>query len=154
MSKYFSFFLISILLVGSALAQSSFYIPRNILDAYNKNTRSFDGKPGERYWQNSSDYKINAEFDPLTGLLKGSEEITYYNNSPDTLKRFVIRLYQNMNKKESARDFNLEAESITDGVILKTFQINNKNINWNSRDSVRNTATNLAVLLSQPQHQS
>ena len=150
MFKYFSFFLISILLVGSALAQSSFYIPRNILDAYNKNTRSFDGKPGERYWQNSSDYKINAEFDPLTGLLKGSEEITYYNNSPDTLKRFVIRLYQNMNKKESARDFNLEAESITDGVILKTFQINNKNINWNSRDSVRNTATNLAVLLSQP----
>ena len=60
MFKYFSFFLISILLVGSALAQSSFYIPRNILDAYNKNTRSFDGKPGERYWQNSSDYKINA----------------------------------------------------------------------------------------------
>jgi len=53
-------FLVVILLTVSSLifAQNSLFIPRDVLTAYNKGTRSFDGKPGESYWQNSADYKI------------------------------------------------------------------------------------------------
>ena len=53
------------------LAQDNSYIPLNIKNAYKKNTRSYDGKPGENYWQNRSEYKINIKLDPRTKVLEG-----------------------------------------------------------------------------------
>src|SRR5260221_1176165 len=50
--------------------------------------RSASGAPGAAYWQNRADYKIEAALDTNTHELRGSETITYTNNSPDTL-RFV-----------------------------------------------------------------
>jgi len=100
------------------------YIPRNILTAYDKGTRSFDGKPGPNYWQNSSDYNINAEFDPAKKLLTGIERIVYHNNSQDTLDRIVIRLYQNLNKKTVPRNFELNPAMITDGMTIEKLMIN------------------------------
>jgi len=80
------------------LAQSNLFVPRNILSAYEKVTRSFDGTPGENYWQNSADYKIKVSVEPATRLVKGSEKIIYYNNSPDTLKEIVFNIIQDLNK--------------------------------------------------------
>jgi Peptidase family M1 domain len=102
-----------------ALAQQE-YIPRNIQQAYDKGTRSIDGTPGPNYWQNSSDYKIKAEFNPFKRLLTGSETITYHNNSPDTLSQIVIRLYQNINSPNAARNFAIGNNMITDGMNLDT----------------------------------
>ena len=39
-------------------------IARNYQQAYNKQTRSTDGKPGKNYWQNTASYKIDVSFDP------------------------------------------------------------------------------------------
>ncbi|MEJ7666695.1 MAG: hypothetical protein WKG07_47860 [Hymenobacter sp.] len=36
--------------------------------------------------------------------IKGRETITYFNNSPDTLKSLVIRLMQNIHRPGVARD--------------------------------------------------
>ncbi len=119
---------------ANLIAQSSLYIPRNILNAYEKGTRSFDGKPGPKYWVNHSDYKIKAEILPVTRSLKGHEWITYYNNSPDTLNSFVFRLYQNILKKGSARDFSGNPADITDGIKIDTLIIDGMDVDFASKE--------------------
>lgn len=69
------------------------YYYRNGLAA---GTRSADGRPGPRYWQQRVSYRIDAELDPATAILQGVEEIVYRNNSPDTLSSMVFHLYQNL----------------------------------------------------------
>ena len=63
--------------------------------------RSGSGAPGPRYWQNESDYHIQVTLDPAQQTLAGSDEITYTNNSPDTLRYLWIQLDQNLYRKDS-----------------------------------------------------
>jgi hypothetical protein len=128
-------------------AQENLYIPRNILLAYEKGTRSFDGKPGAKYWQNSAEYKINVEVDPAIYLINGSEEILYYNNSPDTLKKIVLRLYPNIFKKGSARDYSIISEGITEGVTIKKIIIGNAEVDLSDKESykVTNSITTISL---------
>ncbi len=143
------YFLFVILLCFSAqttLAQTKLYVPRNILKAYEKGTRSFDGKPGKNYWVNSSDYKITAEIFPDTRTLKGKETITYYNNSPDSLNSFVFRLYHDNMKKGSGRNFAVHPSDVTEGIKLDTIIINGVGVNFKSKDyTVRRSSTNLFI---------
>jgi len=97
-------------------AQSNLYIPRNIQKSYENGFRSPDGNPGPDYWQNHSDYQIKAEVFPDESILKGTEIITYYNDSPDTLKSMVIRLYGDIFKVGAARDFYGGSADVTNGV--------------------------------------
>ncbi|MEJ5263401.1 MAG: M1 family metallopeptidase [Ignavibacterium sp.] len=128
--------------------QTNYYIPRNVLKAYEKGTRSFDGKPGENYWQNSSDYKIKVKIDPKTRILTGSETIVYYNNSPDTLKEIVIRLYPNISKPSSKRDFNIPDDALTDGVKIISFRFNQNEMNPDDKNIFKFSGTNLRVILT------
>jgi hypothetical protein len=105
-----------------SLAQEE-YIPRNIQSAYDKGTRSLDGTPGPNYWQNGSDYNIKADFNPEKRLLSGKETIVYHNNSPDTLNTIVLRLYQNLNKATSVRDFQISNDMITDGMTIEKLSL-------------------------------
>ncbi len=52
-------------------------------------------KPFEGYWQQDVAYKIKASVDDKTDIVDGEEELTYYNNSPDTLSFVYFHLYQN-----------------------------------------------------------
>lgn len=63
--------------------------------------RTGSGAPGPRYWQQRADYVINAELNDANQSITGSETITYYNNSPETLKYLWLQLDQNINAKES-----------------------------------------------------
>ena len=63
--------------------------------------RSASGEPGPKYWQNRSDYKINATLDTTTHKVSGDVEITYTNNSPDNLKFLWLQLDQNIYRKDS-----------------------------------------------------
>ncbi len=89
----------------AVFTQSSLYMPLNFQEAYKKGTRSYNGIPGPNYWQNHSDYSIKTSIDPASDKLSGSENVTYHNNSPDTLDQLVIRLYQNINRLGNAHDF-------------------------------------------------
>ena len=129
------------------LAQDNSYIPLNIKNAYKKNTRSYDGKPGENYWQNRSEYKINIKLDPRTKVLEGTEQIKYYNNSPDSLSEIVIRLYHNINKPNAKRDFNLNEKSVTEGVLIKSFIIDGNKIEITDKSVISTTGTNLVLKL-------
>ncbi len=130
--------------------RSSFYMPLNIQEAYEKGTRSYDGRPGPNYWQNSADYKIDVELIPYAGYIIGDARIVYHNNSPDSLDQIVFRLYQNNYKKGNARQFRLEERDLTNGVQLHYLTINNSIINLSDENKkIRKTGTNLIVKLGQ-----
>lgn len=51
--------------------------------------------PAQNYWQQRVDTRINVLLDDEKHLLHGQEEMTYTNNSPDTLHYLYIHLYPN-----------------------------------------------------------
>ncbi len=57
--------------------------------------RTASGAPGSEYWQQRADYDISAYLDEEKLNLKGSETITYYNNSPDELEYIWLQLDEN-----------------------------------------------------------
>ena len=112
-------------------------------------TRTNEGIPGPKYWQNHAGYNISVEVIPETGLLSGSETITYFNQSPDTLKRIVFRLYQNIYKKGNSRQFAIGTEDLSDGVEISNLKIDGLDYDVNSK-KVSNTATNMVIRLDKP----
>ncbi len=64
--------------------------------------RTASGAPGPQYWQQRADYEIDAELDDVNQRLIGSASITYYNNSPDSLKYLWVQLDQNLFHRDSA----------------------------------------------------
>src|SRR3954447_25155100 len=57
--------------------------------------RTASGAPGPRYWQQRADYDIAVEVDEPNNVLKGTETITYYNNSPNPLSYIWLQVDQN-----------------------------------------------------------
>lgn len=120
-------FLLSLVLLGltfGACAQSSLFVPRNLLRAYDKNTRSRDGQPGASYWQNRAAYVINASLDPKKRRLSGEETVTYTNNSPDSLKFIRFKLAHDRYRKGSLRSSDVEPSDVDDGVRIEALTFN------------------------------
>jgi hypothetical protein len=136
--------LLTITLSAAALSQE-LYIPLEFQAAYEDGTRSPDGKPGSEYWQNSADYKLSVTLDPAAGTITGTGSITYNNNSPDILDRLVIRLYQNLNKAGTLKDFPFNDKEFTNGIIIRTLSVNKKNYDVTGDTSLENTGTNLVI---------
>ncbi len=67
--------------------------------------RAADGRPGPDYWQNRADYEIHATLDPKAKTLRGSEVITYTNNSPKALGYLWLQLDQNRYKRTARANF-------------------------------------------------
>lgn len=114
LSPFLLFILISVNFIKAQ--DTNLFIPVEMQRAYQKKTRSFDGKPGVNYWQNGSVYDIKVTVDPSTRMVTGKETILYKNNSPDSLGQLVIRLYQNLNKPGAQRDFPLDTLALNSGV--------------------------------------
>ncbi len=150
MKKLVSTVITLLLIFSMAYAQNSkdLYMPKDIKKAYEKGTRSYDGKPGKNYFQNKTDYKIKAEFTPETRILTGEEIINFQNNSPNNLSVLYIKLYQNLFKKGSARDWDIGFVDIHDGVKIKSLIVNGKKIDVNSK-SVNVNSTLMRVRLSE-----
>lgn len=122
------------------IAQSQeLYVPFEISNAYANKTRDTSGKPGPKYWQNQTDYKISASFDPSTGLLKGNETILFCNNSPDTLKSIFFHLYQDLFKSGVARDWDLGQTDIVEGTKILELKIGGESINPNGSKVFHNS---------------
>jgi hypothetical protein len=132
-------------LLQAGIYSQSIYVPLEYLAAYEDGTRSLDGNPGADYWQNHADYKITASIKPSTGILKGSAVITYYNSSPDSLDKLVLRLYQNINKKDAMRDFPYKSVSDSEGITINSLSVGKKSYNMPSDTSLEYTGTNLVI---------
>jgi hypothetical protein len=57
--------------------------------------RTASGAPGVKYWQQQADYDIKCTLDEKNLLLKGTETVTYTNNSPDVLTYIWLQLDEN-----------------------------------------------------------
>ena len=66
-------------------------------------------KPDAAYWQQDVYYKIDAKIDETSHIISASEQLEYWNNSPDTLTFVYFHLYQNAFVKGSYLH-NLEEE--------------------------------------------
>lgn len=112
-----------------ASAQSrDLYMPRELQEAYEEGTRSFSGKPGPAYFQNTAQYHIEARFQPESGVLEGREDILYQNNSPDTLENIVMRVFMNLFQKGVERDFGLGPADIHQGVDISNLKVNGNEV--------------------------
>jgi len=63
--------------------------------------RNGAGAPGPDYWQQRSDYDIQASFDAETRTVTGTAKVRYTNNSPDSLDYLWLHLEQNVFRKDS-----------------------------------------------------
>ncbi len=137
------FFLSTIFFPQSFAQNSDIYISPNFKAIYDGDTRSYDGKPGKNYWQNRADYKINVELDTETNELTGSEVIKFYNNSPDTLRRLYIKLFQDLYRKGTILDFPIGPADLHEGTEISLMKINGVEINL--AGSIDRRTTNLTV---------
>ena len=137
--------------MGLAGIHASLYLPREIQQALEKKTRTLSGKPGEAYWQNRADYSISVKLVTETGKIEGEETVVYRNNSPDSLRKLVFRLYPNLYKKGNPRQFPLPEEDLTEGMSIDFLKIGEETFAVNEeKKKVRHTPTNLVVYLVQP----
>ncbi|MFD2874653.1 M1 family metallopeptidase [Mucilaginibacter ximonensis] len=123
------------------------YMPRDIQKAFNKGTRDLSGKPGKNYWQNTGNYNISITVAPPSRMVKGSEQITYYNNSPDTLKRLNLKLILNIHRPGVARAGNASNDYLTEGIQIDKFEAGGAMAKWNNAAA---SGTNQMVGLAKP----
>lgn len=148
MKKYF-LLIISLVFVSCLTAQNSnIFVPLNIQENIKNGTRSYDGKPGPNYWQNGSDYKIDVEVNTETGLLSGNEVVSYHNNSPDSLNKIVVRLYQDIAKPNASRDWTINKDHVGEEVLIKYAIVNGDTLDVSDTSKqVRRSSTNMHLKL-------
>jgi hypothetical protein len=122
-------------------------MPRDIKQAYEKETRTMDGKPGANYWQNHGRYNITITAMPPDRNIKGTETITYINNSPDTLRNTNIKLFLNIHKPGAPRENGASPDYLTSGVHIDECKVNGQKIRL--RDD-RFVFTNMPLRLPKP----
>ncbi|MEO0638102.1 MAG: hypothetical protein AAFY70_00145, partial [Bacteroidota bacterium] len=113
--------------------------------AVDKGTRTMKGLPGPNYFQNHADYDIKVEV--VAGenpMIKGRENIVYFNESPDELTQLVIRLFQDFYKRKVKHDFSLQEDEYTEGVTIKAIAIEDQII---PTDAYKRKGTNLYLPL-------
>src|SRR5690349_11679964 len=115
---------LALVLPAGLVAQSpTLYTPRAVAKAYATGARSLDGKPGANYWQNHGKYTIAINVAPPARLVTGSEQITYFNESPDTLHNLLFRFIVNIHKAGATRAFPADDDYITSGVHVDSFLV-------------------------------
>jgi hypothetical protein len=67
---------------------------------------------------------------PSARAVQGTETITYYNNSPDTLREIVVRLFMNVHKPGAPRSAGTSEQYLTDGVSVDSFAVDGAPRQW------------------------
>jgi len=113
-----------------AINAQPLYMPRNVANAYKKGTRSPDGLPAKKYWQNYGRYNITVTAAPPDRTIKGTEDITYINNSPDVLNNLVIKLILNIHRPDALRYADIGQAYMTDGIRIDGVTVNGQTVQW------------------------
>ncbi|MEH6308063.1 M1 family metallopeptidase [Olivibacter sp. CPCC 100613] len=118
--------------ITECLAQDALPADSSFTNAIKKGTRTLNGMPGSKYWQNAADYKLKIKFEPKSRLLSGTTEIIYNNNSPDTLDEIWFKLYANIYKKGVDRKSKIDKKDLGDGLLLKKVEVDKRAIEINN----------------------
>jgi len=145
------YLLMMVTALSTGWAQDDLYIPTNFIKAYENNTRSYDGKPGENYWQNRADYNIQVELIPDQRRIVGNEQIHYQNNSPDSLKNLYLKIYQDIFKLGTMRDFPFDTSDIHQGTIIHHLMVDGDSLLLSGEESpIKRSASLLRIKLDKP----
>ncbi|NHM06102.1 M1 family metallopeptidase [Flavobacterium sp. CYK-4] len=80
------------------------------------------------YWQQHADYKMNVVVDAPKYQYKGTQELVYTNNSPDTLKRVFYHLYNNAFQPGSEMDMRLQSIADPDRRMVTKVKVDGKEV--------------------------
>jgi hypothetical protein len=145
--------LLAVLPLWYSQAQTTqLYMPIEFKKAYEKGTRKMDGTVSPTYWQNRSIYKLKANIDPSTRMLTGEAEITYFNNSPDSMRNPGFHTYHDYYKPESKKAgfFAGGADSAPhEGMVIDQLLVNGKEIDLKDRESAIYRGTNYQIRLKE-----
>ena len=137
--------------ISLSFPQNNLYIPLNFMNAYGNGTRSYDGAPGKKYWQNRADYEIKVELDPSNRTIYGNERIDYQNNSPDYLRNLYFKIYQDIYKKGTIRDYVVDPSDLHQGTEIHYMTINGDSILLSGEGSpILRSASILRLKLDDP----
>ncbi|MCK5705523.1 MAG: hypothetical protein KAI29_30445, partial [Cyclobacteriaceae bacterium] len=124
--------------------KTTLYESKEYKQAYEKETRLRSGLPSESYWQNKSDYEIEAHFDPKTRMITGHLKVLYFNESPDSLNSIVVKLMQNLYKKGAVRQMAVDEINIHEGIKIENVTYKGQEIQDNA---INQTGTIMRVSL-------
>jgi len=138
MHRILSYVILALVAFSSRAASAQpLYQPRAIKEAYANGTRSPDGRPGPKYWQNHARYTITVDVTPATRAVRGSEQIAYVNASPDTLRALAVKFFVNIHKPGAPRQGPAGPDYLTTGVHVDAFAVNGAAQPWGPADDAR-----------------
>jgi hypothetical protein len=115
----------------SAVAPAdALYIPRDVRFAYPAGTRSADGNPGPKYWQNHAVHTMDITVAPPSRTISATQEITYTNNSPYPMDAVVFKLLQNVRRPDAVTHRVFPEEFFTDGLQIEELRVNGVEQEW------------------------
>jgi hypothetical protein len=124
-------------------------ISRAMERAYVAGTRDSSGRPGPKYWQLKTNYRIDARLDSATSVVTGHETVTVDNPSDSTLRQLAFRLYQNTFAPNVPRDG--PVNEITGGMTISRLVANGQTIDVTpARAQLWNSTTMVPLLLATP----
>ena len=138
-----SFIFPAFLFLGLQAGAQTLTMPPEIQKAYANDTRSLSGKPGNKYWQNHGRYIISLTAMPPDNTIRGVEQITYFNNSPDTLRSLNMKLIVNVHRSGGRGG----AADTSAGVKVDDIMIRGVKTPWDNNEA---TTTNQMVDLPEP----
>jgi len=118
--------------------------------------RAASGKPGPDYWQNGADYKIAVTIDEDEHTVTGKIDITYTNNSPESLSFIWLHLEQNRFTPDSRGTLTTPIQGNRySGDVDGGFTINNVEAQLSKRGSTTSskhiiTDTRMQVFFNEP----
>ncbi|HEU4763238.1 MAG TPA: hypothetical protein VFS28_01200, partial [Gemmatimonadales bacterium] len=118
------------LVAAPAVQAQGLPMPKGVQRTYTAGTRTLDGTPGPNYWTNHARYKVSISTTPPDPRVTGTEELTYTNESPDTLRTLVIRLFPNSHKPGAPRLGGASTDELTSGVHVTAFSVNGTAQPW------------------------
>lgn len=126
------------------------YLNKEFIKGLTKETRTLSGIPGKNFWINSADYNIKAEVILANKRLTGSENIVFHNNSTDTLKVIVFKLYQNLYLPTTVKNMSLTDKDITKGMEITKFECDGKQADLSNPKEYRLDGTVLYFFPAKP----
>ena len=106
------------------------YVPRDVRFAYPVGTRSADGNPGPKYWQNHAVHTMDITVAPPSRTISATQDITYTNNSPYPLTAVVIKLLQNVRRPDAMRERVFPEGYFTSGIHIDELRVNGVEQDW------------------------
>jgi hypothetical protein len=100
-------------------------LPPEFREAVQRGTRAANGVPGARYWQQWTEYALEARVFPTERRLEGRGTIRYQNRSPDRLGELHLQLAQNFHAPGVVR---MEPAEITGGIRLERVVVNGREL--------------------------